>query len=150
MPSRANGDHADIHQEVVVSSGEFSGWCRLPLEHFNNHVGPFYHRHDDGVLVCSFRAETKNTNANGTVHGGALLTLADYSMYVAGSRRIGSRNVVTVALGSEFLGAAFAGDLLEARTEVLAAGGSLVFLRGVMNAGERPVLNYSGTFKLVR
>lgn len=150
MPSFPTGDSANVHQEAIVSSGEFSGWRRLPLEHFNNHVGPFYHRHEEGVLVCSFRAEIKNTNANGAVHGGSLLTLADYSMYVAGSQRIGSRNIVTIALGSEFLGAAFAGELLEARTEVLAAGGSLVFLRGVMTAGERPVLNYSGTFKRVR
>jgi acyl-coenzyme A thioesterase PaaI-like protein len=39
------------------------------------------------------------------------------------------------------------GELIEARGEVIRAGGSLIFIRGIVTAEGRPCLNFSGTVK---
>ena len=39
---------------------------------------------------------------------------------------------------------------MEARGEVLRAGGSLIFVRGVITAEGKPCLNFSGTIKRLR
>ena len=57
---------------------------------------------------------------------------------------------VTVSFACEFLDAAREGDLIEATGEITRAGGSLTFLRGVLNCGERPLFSFSGTIKRVK
>jgi acyl-coenzyme A thioesterase PaaI-like protein len=42
------------------------------------------------------------------------------------------------------------GDLVEATGEVVRAGGSLIFLRGLISTGGRPVMTFSGVVKRVR
>ena len=42
------------------------------------------------------------------------------------------------------------GDLIEARGEVVRAGGSMVFVRGLITTGERPIANFSAIVKKVR
>ena len=56
---------------------------------------------------------------------------------------------VTVSFACEFLDAAHAGDLIEATGEITRAGGSLIFLRGMLNCGERKLFSFSGTIKRV-
>ena len=57
---------------------------------------------------------------------------------------------LTVAFTSEFLSGAKLGQLIEARGEVLREGGSLIFVRGVLNADGKPCLNYSATLKRIK
>jgi acyl-coenzyme A thioesterase PaaI-like protein len=59
-------------------------------------------------------------------------------------------NSVTVSLNGEFIGPAFEGDLIEARGEVVKAGKSLVFIRGIVSTGGNPMLSYSGVVKKIR
>jgi uncharacterized protein (TIGR00369 family) len=137
-----------VPESALIDQGEFAGWETLPREPFDNHVGPFFHRREpDGTAVCRFRAEIKNTNALGLVHGGCLLTFADYCLFIAALTETGGREVITVSMGSEFVGGARAGDLVEARGEVIRAGKSLIFARGVLSVDARPVLMVSGTMK---
>ena len=49
-----------------------------------------------------------------------------------------------------FEGAAEPGRMLTARGEVVYAGGSLVFVRGIISAEDRAVLSFSGTIKRLR
>jgi len=134
-------------ESVVEDHGEFAGWHIFPRESFNRHVGPFYHRIESNAVICAFRPSQKNCNGNDMIHGGSLLSFADFSMYVRAQSHYGTRNVVTISMASEFLGIAQPADLIESRTEVVSAGGSLVVLRGIMTSAQKPVLNYSGTFK---
>jgi hypothetical protein len=46
--------------------------------------------------------------------------------------------------------AAHEGDLIEATGEITRAGGSLIFLRGMLNCGERQLFTFSGTIKRVK
>ena len=57
---------------------------------------------------------------------------------------------MTVAFGAEFLDAAFEGELIEATGEVTRAGKSLIFVRGILKTGERPLFTFSGTIKRVK
>jgi acyl-coenzyme A thioesterase PaaI-like protein len=57
---------------------------------------------------------------------------------------------VTVSFASEFLDAAREGELVECEGEITRAGGSLIFLRGLLKSGERPLFTFSGTIKRVK
>ena len=57
---------------------------------------------------------------------------------------------VTVAFACEFLDAAYEGDLIEADGEVTRAGGSLIFVRGLLKSGDRALFSFSGTIKRVK
>jgi acyl-coenzyme A thioesterase PaaI-like protein len=51
---------------------------------------------------------------------------------------------VTVSFGCEFLDAAREGELVEGFTEIMRAGGSMIFLRGLLKSGERRCLRSPG------
>jgi acyl-coenzyme A thioesterase PaaI-like protein len=57
---------------------------------------------------------------------------------------------VTVSLNGEFIGPARPGDLVTSTGEVIKAGGSLLFVRGLISTGTGPMLNFSGVIKKIR
>ncbi len=57
---------------------------------------------------------------------------------------------MTVSFACEFLDAAREGELVEATGEITRAGGSLIFLRGLLKSGERSLFTFSGTIKRVK
>ena len=137
----------DLH---VETEGEFKGWRTWSRDNFETHNGPFYHRmEDDGRIRCVFRVAKKHLNGANNVHGGCFMSFADYSLFaIAGPVLQGPG--VTVAFSCEFLDAAREGELVEGTGEITRAGGSLIFLRGQLRAGERTVFTFSGTIKRVK
>jgi uncharacterized protein (TIGR00369 family) len=134
-----------------VAEGEFAGWNYWPGDHFEVHSGPYYFRKDaEGTPRCAFRVERKHLNGGGSTHGGCLLTFADYCLFVFAEDALTSSRGVTVSLNSEFVGPALEGDLVEASGEVIRAGASLLFVRGLITANGRPALNFSGVIKKIR
>lgn len=133
----------------TITEGEFAGWHTWPGEPFEHDTaGPFYMRQDDdGSMVAAFRAERKHMNAGGVVHGGALMTFADFALFALAHSGEEDGYGVTVAFTSEFLAGALEGELIEARGEVMGGGKSITFVRGVITSDGRPVLNFSGTIK---
>jgi uncharacterized protein (TIGR00369 family) len=140
-------DRPDLH---VETGGEFKGWRTWSRDNFETHNGPFYHRmEDDGRIRCVFRVAKKHLNGANNVHGGCFMSFADYSLFaIAGPVLQGPG--VTVAFSCEFLDAAREGELVEGTGEITRAGGSLIFLRGQLRAGERTVFTFSGTIKRVK
>lgn len=136
-------------QMKKITEGEFAGWSTWPEEPFEHDTaGPFYVRQeDDGKFVAAFRAERKHMNAGGVVHGGALMTFADFALFALAHSSGDEGYGVTVAFTSEFLAGAKEGELIEARGEVMGGGRSITFVRGVITGDGRPVLNFSGTIK---
>ena len=57
---------------------------------------------------------------------------------------------VTVSFACEFLDAAREGELVECDGEITRAGGSLIFLRGMLQSGERRCSRSPGTIKRVK
>jgi acyl-coenzyme A thioesterase 13 len=134
---------------ITITEGEFAGWSTWPIEPFEHDTaGPFYLREDDdGNMIAAFRAERKHMNAGGVVHGGALMTFADFALFALAHTGEDDGYGVTVAFTSEFLSGALEGELIEARGEVMGGGKSITFVRGVITGDGRPVLNFSGTIK---
>ena len=134
----------------IETEGEFAGWSIWRSEAFETGAGPFYFRKDEGGHVAAFRAGAKHMNMGGSVHGGCLMTFADFALFAIAADDIGEGGYgVTVAFTSEFLAGAKEGQLIEARGEVLRAGGSLIFVRGLMTADGTPCLNFSATLKKI-
>ena len=135
-----------------VTEGPFAGWSNWPEEPFEHDTaGPFYFRIDEQGPVCAFRAEHKHMNSGGVMHGGCLMTFADFALFGIAHEYIADDAYgLTIAFNSEFLSGPKVGQLIEARGDVLRAGGSIVFVRGIITADGEPALNFSGTIKRVR
>lgn len=133
----------------TVETGEFAGWMTYDLKDtFDQVVGPFYFRPDpDGRMRCAFRADQKHMNAGGRMHGGCLMTFADIALFQTAYQEMEGSSGVTVQLDSTFVDAARVGDLVEATGEVVRAGGSLIFVRGQITAGDRTLMTFSGVIK---
>jgi uncharacterized protein (TIGR00369 family) len=136
---------------TIETTGEFAGWTTWKDEPFEHETaGPFYYRIEDGGCVCAMRAARKHMNGAGVMHGGCLMTFADFALFAIAHEAMAGSYGLTVAFTSEFLDGAKDGELVEARGEVLRAGGSLVFVRGIVTSDGRPSLNFSGTIKKLR
>lgn len=135
---------------VTETEGEFAGWQTFPGEPYEHGlVGPFRFRREGDGYVCAFRAETRHTNAGGAVHGGCLMTFADFALFAIAHDEMTSGYGVTVDFASTFLAPAREGALIRATGEVLGGGRSLIFVRGLLTSDGTPCLSFSGTVKRV-
>lgn len=135
---------------VVATEGEFAGWRTWSRDSFESNNGPFWHKVDaDGKVRCAFRVERKHLNGMLNVHGGCYMTFADYCLFAIASSELQTPGV-TLSFACEFLDAASEGDLIECDGEMTRAGGSLIFLRGLLRCGERPLFTFSGTIKRLK
>ncbi|MDU1669380.1 MAG: PaaI family thioesterase, partial [Bradyrhizobium sp.] len=108
----------------IATDGEFAGWRTWLRDSYESHTGPFWHRmEEDGSIRCAFRVEKKHLNGGGNVHGGCLMTFADYCLFAFAAPILQGPGV-TVSFSSEFLDAAREGELIEATGEVTRAGAS--------------------------
>lgn len=136
---------------VTVTEGEFAGWTYWGGEPFETETaGPFYFRIDEQGPVAAMSVERKHLNGAGVAHGGLLMTFADFALFSIAHEAMNGDYGLTVAFTSEFLDGPKLGERMEARGEVLRAGGSLIFVRGIVTAEGRACLNFSGTIKRLR
>ena len=134
----------------ICTKGEFIGWSTWRHDGYIAHSGPFWHRQEeDGTIRCAFRVEKKHLNGLQHVHGGCLMAFADYCLFAIASPVL-QKPAVTTNFACEFLDAGCEGDLIVGTGEVTRAGGSLVFLRGKLTAGERTLFTFSGTMKQLK
>ena len=137
----------DLH---VGTEGEFAGWRTWTRDSFETHNGPFWHRMDaNGQVQCAFRVEKKHLNGMRNVHGGCFMSFADYCLFAIASPVLEGPGV-TVSFACEFLDIGREGELVQGTGEVTRAAGSLIFLRGLLKSGERPLFTFSGTIKRVK
>ena len=134
-----------------ITEGEWAGWRMWTTDPFEDNNGPFVYREEEGGKVrCAFRAEKKHMNGGAFMHGGCLMTFADYAMFCIATRELGGEGGVTLSFSSEFIATAKAGELIEATGEIVKAGKSVIFLRGEIFTGDRILLTYSGVIKRVK
>jgi len=128
---------------VAASEGEFKGWLIWPADKWEMHGGPFYLKTEaDGSKHAAFRAEPKHMNSLGHMHGGVMMTFADFFTFALADPAV-DEATVTVSLNSEFVRGAVAGDLIEATGEVVKKGRNLVFTRGMLATGGKTMMNFS-------
>lgn len=135
----------------LVVDGEWAGWGRYDTDPYEALTGPFYSRRDEtGQMVCAFKAERKHMNGSGAMHGGCMATFADYALFMIADEALKDVGSVTASLNCEFVDGAQEGELIEARGDVVRAGGSMVFVRGLITASGRPITNFSAIVKKIR
>ena len=139
----------------TVTEGEWAGWSYYPGgDPFEDHAGLFYWKmREDGRPVCAFKAERKHMNGGGFLHGGCVMTFADYSLFVIARQDLNGQASVTATFNGEFVGTAHEGEIVECTGEVVKAGKSMVFVRGlIVNAsqGGAPVMSFSAVLKKTR
>jgi acyl-coenzyme A thioesterase PaaI-like protein len=137
---------------VKVTEGPWAGWnTYLGGDPFEDHAGPFYWKTGpDGRPVCAFRAEKKHMNGGGFMHGGCIMTFADYCLFVIAREALIGSHCVTATFNGEFVGAVPLGSLVECAGEVVKAGRSMVFVRGLITTGDEPVMSFSAVVKKTR
>jgi uncharacterized protein (TIGR00369 family) len=144
--------HHTVFDAAPLTEGEWEGWTQLRgADPFEDFVGPFYFRDEPQAgAVCALKLEPRHLNGSQIVHGGCLMTLADLAMFAIARGALDYAPAVTVSMTSEFIGPARAGDLLRATGEVVRAGGSLIFLRGLVRGDAAPALAFTGVIKKFR
>jgi acyl-coenzyme A thioesterase PaaI-like protein len=116
---------------------------------------PLYSRKlDDRVQMGLFLAE-QHCNSRGLVHGGLIAALSDNAMGLScvvalnAAGREPGRGLVTVSLGTDYVGSAKLGDWLLIDPEPTKVGGSICFARAMISSNENPVATANATFKIL-
>jgi len=132
----------------VVTEGEFAGWKSWVGDPFETQSGPFYfHEDEEGKAVGAFRADASHMNGAGFMHGGCMLTFADFALFAIAHRELGGDHAVTLNLSGDFLGPIGPGALVEARGEVTRGGGKTIFVRGMITGDGEPALSFTGIIR---
>ncbi len=142
-------ENSYISKLTQVTEGEWAGWnCYPGGDPFEDLAGTFYFRDGaDGRPVCAFRAEKKHMNGGMFLHGGCVMTFADFCLFVIARDALAGHHSVTATFNGEFVGTAGIGDLVECTGEVVKGGRSLVFVRGLITSKGEPVMSFSATLK---
>lgn len=120
-------------------------------EGFSELAGPYVQRRERGRWVRAFQAEARHSNPEGFVHGGALMSFADFVCYRAALDDLGEGSLVpTVTLTVNFLAAAKRGDLVLGHGTVTRRTRSLVFTEARLEVAGEPMLTASGVYKIVK
>ena len=114
---------------------------------FEDLVGPFGYRVDGNAVGFAFRSDERHANTGGTLHGGMLMTFADFALCLTAVWDQPGEKCVTVSCNCEFVAAGQPGETVEARGEVTRRTRSLTFVRGQLSAGDRLLLTFSGIVK---
>ena len=124
------------------------GWrMQSPTNTYGYMVGPFYFREDGPTPGVGFFSAQRHANLGGVIHGGALMTLADMSLFDICIRAEGRIRAVTLTLNSEFIRPGPVGEFIEASGELVKAGKNVLFARGLVSANGKTLLSFSGSLK---
>lgn len=134
-----------------IGEGEWAGWSVWQGDAFEQRAGPFYERREDGgAHVAAFRAEERHMNGAGFMHGGCLMTFADSALFTIATDALAGSHGVTMHLAGDFLDPARVGQRIEARGEVVRAGGKTIYVVGMVRADGAPVLSFNGIIRKIR
>ena len=127
------------------------GWVRLPVVRYSAAIGPSFGKRIDGKVTAGLLAQEHLGNDNlGIVHGGAIMTFADMALGMGVGSVTGEQAMfVTAQMAVQFVAAANVGEFITCQPEVVRKTSSLVFMRGLIVAGERVVASCDGIFKLL-
>jgi uncharacterized protein (TIGR00369 family) len=144
----SDANEQSFGQLTTKEEGEFAGWQYWQGDPYETRSGPFYHRREaDGSYVSAFRAEPRHMNGGGFMHGGCMLTFADFALFAIATDELNGDHAVTLNLAGDFLGAINTGALVEARGEVTRGGGKTIFVRGLVTGDGSPALSFTGIIR---
>lgn len=145
------GDATGWDHAVIITEGPFAGWTTWSqgADPYESFIGPFCFRVEDGKARCAFQPRREHLNGGGSVHGGALMSFADFALFAIAHNALRGSKAVTLTCNCEFLSAGGVDGVIEAEGEVIRDTRSLTFVRGLVTQASRPVLAFSGTLKKI-
>jgi len=111
---------------------------------------PWAKRSDDHHWRYGLLTTTEHANPQGALHGGILMTFADHGLSMLAWEAAHRAPCTTIQLNTHFLAAVQPGDFVELRGEVTRATTGLVFVRGILVAGDRDVAAVDGIWRVLR
>ena len=134
---------------VVLAEGPFKGWTTwgAGADPYETSIGPFCFRVEGGEIQSAFQPSREHLNGGGAIHGGALMSFADFSLFSIAHNALGGVKAVTLTCNCEFLSAGGLDGIVTSRGEMLRETRSLLFVRGIVTQSGRPLLAFSGTLK---
>lgn len=124
------------------------GYRTFPYEDpFEDHVGPFGYRRDGRRIRFAFQSDGRHANTSGTVHGGMLMTFADFALCLAAVWDQPGERCVTVSCHCAFVAPGTPGAMIEATGEVVRRTRTLAFVRGEVLEDDQVLLTYSAIVK---
>lgn len=125
---------------------KWDGW-----DPFEENIGPFYFKdHGDGRITCAFVSDDRSINGMGVLHGGMLMSFADYALFALARHHIGPNGAVTLSFNADFTAPAGAGEFIEADGEVVHSTPGTVFVQGRVFTGDRTLLRFAGVLKKLK
>lgn len=127
------------------------GWRELPTANFSRAIGSTWAWGERGARKVGWLTDPATQNDHGgMVHGGAMMTFADIALGCAvADALVPGRPFVTVQLQYNFVAAAPPGGFVSCEPEVVRRTSQLVFVRGLIKAGERTVGSAEGIWKVL-
>jgi acyl-coenzyme A thioesterase PaaI-like protein len=126
-----------------------AGWARCDDKALPRVTEGHWMRREAEGFAFGFETGPAQDNGNGVVHGGILATCMDHTMGRVARNAAEGAKVATIQLDLHYLAGALPGQFIEARGEVVRRTRSVIFLRGTLMAGGRPVLSASGIWKIL-
>jgi uncharacterized protein (TIGR00369 family) len=135
----------------VLKDGPFAGWSTWSAggDPYETAIGPFCFRSEGERVRCAFAPRPDHLNGGGTIHGGALMSFADFALFCIAHNALAGAKAVTLTCNSEFLRAGTLDGAVEAEGEVLRSTRTLIFVRGLVTQVSQPLLAFSGTLKKI-
>lgn len=144
-----------MHPSIVhVPSPDHPGWWTWDLpddDRFNATIGKLLVRGEGAARArCRMFPDRRHANVSDIVHGGAILTLIDMTIF-AGGHLAGVSDVagVTLDLSCQFIAPAELGGSLDATIELLRETKRLAFMRGLVEQEGRMVASWTGTLRKI-
>ena len=136
----------------LITEGDFLGWSTWGngSDPFETLTGPFYMRGlAEGGYECAFMPQIHHANGMGNIHGGALMTFADFALFAHAHDLMSEHPCVTMQFESQFVGGAKVGIIIESKAEIVRATRTIIFIRGLLSQDKKPVLAYSAILKRI-
>ena len=144
--------HDETDWYICGPHPDHPGWLRWQFKdttRFNGVFGDVRFRRDGDRAVVRIDTSHRLTNIVGVVHGGALMSFIDCSMFIGcyALGRTGAMKGLTVELSTQFLGVADAVRPIDAIVEISRETGRMVFMRGTVEQAGDAVSSFMGIMR---
>ena len=130
---------------------DWFSWGDFPRSSFAAATGRLLFKPDGpGHGITRMFPTEAHMNMGGSIHGGAIMSFIDMSMFAGGlCAGMARGHYVTLDLTTHFLARGKAGTPLEAQVELVRQTPGHAFLQGVVRQDGEPCYSFTGTLKRV-
>jgi acyl-coenzyme A thioesterase PaaI-like protein len=126
------------------------GWRQVRNNDMPAGIGALWARRAGDPWHYGMLTTKAHANPQGALHGGILTTFADHALGMYVWEAANRAPNVTIQLNMHFLAAVEPGEFVELHGDVTRATKGLVFVRGILSAGDRDVAAVDGIWRILR